>query len=282
MVPLPRIAKIDASLSILLDWMNTEMRSRMRAIAPVRCTSSSNSSKPRASIHHVKSPQQPEYTFYRCWLCESNTHWIDQCQKLISMTQPERLKLMKDHHACFSCLKRAGRDHRMTNCKRKKQCSEMTGGNQCRYFHHPLLHLDAERLPSSNAKTHVAFVTEKEALLPILTAKLIGQKGSRNGNVLLDTGSQISIIRQSVANELNLTGHKISVSITKVGGEEEQVQTRLYKVPVKPMNSNQKYVISAISLPCISEDVADVSIAEEANQLKIDQKRTAPQLQWAD
>ena len=38
------------------------------------------------------------------------------------------------------------------------------------------------------------------------------------------------------------------------------------------MNSNEKYVISAIGLPCMSEDVADVSITEEAKQLKIDQK----------
>ena len=264
--------KKEVSLSILLDWMNTEMRCRIRATAPVRCSSSSHSSKPKASIHHMKSQQQTEYTFHKCWLCESSTHWIDQCQKLISMTQPERLALMKEQHACFSCLKRAGRDHRMTNCKRKRQCSEMNGGTQCRYYHHPLLHSSAEQTPPNNAKSNVAFVTDKEALLPVLTAKLIGQNGSRQGNVLLDSGSQISIIRQSVADDLNLTGRNISVSITKVGGEEEQIQTRLFKVPVKPMTSNQKYVISAIGLPCISDAVAEVSVTEEAKQLKIDQK----------
>ena len=160
------------------------MKSRMRATAPIRNTGLQSTSSRPQSVHYVSKASAPSTkplatSSFKCWICQNSDHWIDQCPKLTSMTQPERLKTVKEHHACFSCLKRAGRDHRMANSRRKRQCSEMMGEDQCRYFHHPLLHRDAEQSPPSNAKTHVAFVTDKEVLLPVLTAKMIGpNKGS--------------------------------------------------------------------------------------------------------
>ncbi|PIK59073.1 hypothetical protein BSL78_04030 [Apostichopus japonicus] len=217
--------KKPASLSLLINWMTGEMKSRMRATAPVRSETAD-----KGKVHHLSikgDAQTQQRPFYRCWLCESSDHWTDQCKKFIAMAQPNRLKLAMENHVCFSCLKKAGRDHRMTTCKKKKQCSESRGGVQCR-----------PRCPTTGCEGRVHG----------------SQQRNREGNILLDTGSQISIIRQSVADELKLTGRNISVSITKVGGEQEEVTTKVYKVPIRSMDSQQRYTVSAIGLPCISDD----------------------------
>ncbi|PIK55383.1 hypothetical protein BSL78_07699 [Apostichopus japonicus] len=258
--------KKPASLSLLINWMTGEMKSRMRATAPVRSETAD-----KGKVHHLSikgDAQTQQRPFYRCWLCESSDHWTDQCKKFIAMAQPNRLKLAMENHVCFSCLKKAGRDHRMTTCKKKKQCSESRGGVECRYYHHPLLHDEAR---DNAVGSNIAFIEGQDALLPVVKAEFIGsQQRNREGNILLDTGSQISIIRQSVADELKLTGRNISVSITKVGGEQEEVKTKVNKVPIRFMDSQQRYTVSAIGLPCISDEVTEASLTDEAKQLGLD------------
>ena len=48
----------------------------------------------------------------------------------------------------------------------------------------------------------------------------------------LDSGAQISLIRQDTAKIFGLKGKDISITITKVGGEEETMKTKEYKVQV--------------------------------------------------
>jgi hypothetical protein len=43
----------------------------------------------------------------------------------------------REHYACDSCRKGAGRHHRMSNCSRRKQCMEKGNCVQCAHFHHP-------------------------------------------------------------------------------------------------------------------------------------------------
>jgi len=57
-----------------------------------------------------------------------------------------------------------------------------------------------------------------EAILPVLFANI----GSANGlfkceNVLLDSGAQVSLIRQDNSETLGLKGKDVSITITKVG-----------------------------------------------------------------
>ena len=93
--------KIQPKLSDLIDWMNGEMKSRMRAAAPVRA-------QDKFRVNQVSGVG---VTKAKCWICPSSDHWVDQCKKFISMSPNDRLKLVKDNHACHNCLKTAGRDH---------------------------------------------------------------------------------------------------------------------------------------------------------------------------
>ena len=153
----------EATPGQLITWMNTEMKSRVRATAPLRNVGHN----PRHPVNHV-IPQDNGPTISssspKCWICQTSTHWVDQCRKFTSLNPQERLKAAKENHACFSCLKRAGRDHRTTSCSRRRQCPEKLNGIQCTYYHHPLLH--AAFQPTGAAISSVT--GNKRALLPIV------------------------------------------------------------------------------------------------------------------
>ena len=148
-----------ATLQGLIDWMTVEMKSRMRATAPLRTGSST-----RSVNHFLKDDSgKGNATWHKCWMCRNSAHWPDQCQKFAALSVDERLKMAKENHVCFGCLKRAGREHRMENCTRRQRCTKQENGKQCEHYHHPLLH-------KSNAiRLGVAAVAAgKGALLPVI------------------------------------------------------------------------------------------------------------------
>ena len=257
--------KKSATLSALMNWMTSEMKSRMRATAPVR----SGGLPTRRKINQVNGNiENAEKNRNKCWLCKNSSHWPDQCQKFATMTFDERLQAAKENHVCFSCLKKAGGDHRQADCSRRKQCDKIENGNQCTSTHHPLLHR------SNKVGVSLASVnSQKDSLLPVITANLSGPNGLyKRGNVLLDSGAQISLIRTETADSLGFKGRDVSVNIVKVGGEEELIRTKSYKVPVSRIGNWKKYSVTAIGIPCISEDVKGIQTASIIQKLGLAKK----------
>lgn len=175
----------------LMTWMTAEMKSRMRATAPLRTGSSHH------TIHHVNvmagSRSETKSGSHRCWICKTQAHWTDECQNVLALNPEERINLAQENHACFSCLKKAGRDHKIITCNRRKRCTETENGIQCRQYHHPLLH----RRHVTNVRASISSMTEKsEALLPIISASIGGRDGLyQHANFLLDSGAQLSLRR---------------------------------------------------------------------------------------
>ena len=88
------------------------------------------------------------------------------------------------------------------------------------------------------------------------------EKIQKKGNILLDTGVQVSLIRSDIAELLGLKGRDTSVTISEVGGEEETIRTKEYRVPVSSGDDYKKYSITAIGIPNISDDVAPAPITQ--------------------
>ena len=70
-----------ATLHGLMSWMTIEMKSRMRATAPVRTSSSSN----WRTVNHVQVDGENK-SIHKCWFCRDSTHWPDQCQKFAALS----------------------------------------------------------------------------------------------------------------------------------------------------------------------------------------------------
>ena len=141
------------------------MKSCMRVTTPLR--SGYQSFK---ILSHVGYGDGKRTANDKCWLCKVSTHWTDQCSKFISMNPGDRLKAVKENHGCFSCLKRAGRDHNVSNCSRRCQCNEMISGIQCKYFHHPLIHTAGTMYPPT-ALVVSSVANNGEAMLPIVAGR---------------------------------------------------------------------------------------------------------------
>ena len=107
--------KKPATLHALISWMTVDMKSRMRATAPIRV-----GPPHQRHINHVRSDgdNPPRH---KCWICKTSAHWPDQCPKFAALSIEDRIKSAKANHVCFSCLKRAGREHRMDNCSRSRR-----------------------------------------------------------------------------------------------------------------------------------------------------------------
>ena len=54
----------------------------------------------------------------------------------------------------------------------------------------------------------------------------------KQGNILLDSGAQLSLIKNETAELLKLKEKETSITITQIGGSEEYIKTKVNKVPV--------------------------------------------------
>ena len=121
-------------------------------------------------------------------------------------------------------------------------------GVQCTYYHHPLLH------KSNTVNIGVASLHEnEEALLPVTSADIYSCNNlQKRGNLLFDSGAQISLIRQETADSLGLRGKETSVTTTKVGGQEEEIHTKVYNVLISAIDDRRTHSVKAIGIPVIS------------------------------
>ncbi|KAG1650305.1 hypothetical protein GQR58_028141 [Nymphon striatum] len=261
-----------ATLDNLLQWMTSEMKCRMRATASVRNTGykgntgysgykSSTGYTTKCSVNVIGADNVRPY---RCWICQSNDHWVDQCRTFLGKSVEERRQLLKNGYACYSCLKKCGKGHNWTNCSRRQRCSQVINGERCSQFHHNLLHY---RPLAGIVNTVVE--SEHQSLLPVVQAEVLGSKGKCIANVLLDSGAQVSLIRIRVAEQLELRGQPVSTKIIKIGGVEEEINTKLYYFKVRPMNKSELFEIRAIGIPDISEDLCEVNLKDLSQQFNI-------------
>ena len=144
----------------------------------------------------------------------------------------------------------------------------MVNCQQCKFYHYPLLH-------AANVPVISSVTTKGQALLPTITADIIGsRKVKEQANILLDTGAQVSLIRKPVAEEMGLKGKDVTMTIAKVGGEEEEeLVTKVYEVRIRSLENKATHVIKAIGIPSISSDTSSVNFDEIAKAFGISKSK---------
>ena len=79
----------------------------------------------------------------------------------------------------------------------------------------------------------------------------------KHRKILLDLGEQISFIGIETAENVRLEGKSVSITITKVGGEDEERTAKVYKVHVTSLKNQTTFPVKAFSIPCISDDTLE-------------------------
>lgn len=233
--------------------MEDEMTIRMRSGATIR-----KGTEPRGQGVHavgtgngnqsggfnydatIERNQLPDKQRNQCYVCKEQ-HYVDQCPRFQAMTPKKRWEIVKEQRACFSCLKRS-KGHTALNCLRKKECQDMKrDGSICKKPHHKLLHDNT----SPDQKNVVGSVQD--------TNNKCGQ-----ASVFYDSGVQISMIRDAFAEELELESKPATILIATVGEIEQELNTKLYKVPIYASNGKLIQTIEAVGIPQISQDTATI------------------------
>jgi len=242
----------------LLTWMTAEMKSRMTDTVPLKTGSSSH------TIHHVavESKCENKGNSQKCWICKIPAHWTNECQKCLVLNHKDSNNHRQENHACFSCLKRAGRHHKITTCSRRKQCTELQNGIQCKQYRHPLLH----KKNVIYVKVSISCMTEySQALLLVISASLYSLY--KHANVLLDSGAQISLIRLDTTKILGLEGKSVSLTITKFSHQKKNWQQKSSEFKLPLWTTKKTFTVKAVVIFCFSNDVVDVKTKEIADGL---------------
>jgi hypothetical protein len=181
-----------------------------------------------------------------CWIHQSLQHDILNCSSYIDKDPQERMMLVQDFRACWCCL-RTGHYH--YDCYNLRECST----NGCKITHHPTLHED--RL-SREGRVKAQFQSPGHATPCLLQLMRVtaGKKIIDDMNVMWDSGATVCLITFKKARELGLVGEKVAITIVKVGGEKELIESRIYEVPVHDSTGMVEY-FQAYGIPRISSAI---------------------------
>ena len=220
-----------------------------------------------AAAHFVSEESPPIFNHEkrsevnRCLIHRSNSHKTEDCHEFRSMGDEQRVQLLSNSRACWSCLKPF---HRSADCYNRTQC----GIDGCKKYHHQSLHeADKAGIEFQGNRVMTARIREKEGgseiggcLLQLMN--IPSSEGSLN--VLWDSGATVSLITYQKAAELKLEGKPLDMTVVKVGGKPETVHSCEFVVPL--LNSEKQLVeIRAYAIDKISTPVKKLSIPAVTN-----------------
>ncbi|UYV75042.1 hypothetical protein LAZ67_12002219 [Cordylochernes scorpioides] len=151
----------------------------------------------------------------KCIFCDGMGHENWKCFKIGRMTREEQLKKMSGAGVCFKCLKR---NHLRRDCRTKIICQNCRGPhylNFCRRNNSRRNSISEDGGSSKERKNNSSVQNQQstvllaqscasEVLSMTVRAKICSSEASKVINVLLDSGSQYSFIKESLAKELGL------------------------------------------------------------------------------
>ena len=160
----------------------------------------------------------------RCSLCPAR-HRLIYCDEYKAKPIKERKRIVFDQQLCFNCLKS---EHGVNECPSDNRCWK----SGCGQKHHSLLHEDAELKPtqqmdrqhtegdgSRSNVNQVKVQPFKRVALQILPVKVRGSNATISTYAVLDAGSDSTLIRKDLADELQLDGDMHQPELTTVGSD---------------------------------------------------------------
>ena len=194
----------------------------------------------------------------KCTLCK-DFHRLHKCDRYLKKSPKERLKYIKSEKRCFNCLQA---NHGVKDCSSQHVCFA-TG---CCKKHHTSLHDSFRKPPSdrrppnnnSNAtpqqdssndenretEEHVGYKQNKASrvFLKVVPVEVTGPDNKRISTyALLDGGSQCTLIRSRLANQLGLKGKQQPLRLGTISSTEKQVPSKIVNFKLSSKDKTFKY-----------------------------------------
>ena len=225
----------------LLDFLQSQRSAIEYESATLRATSN-NPYHTKGAAHYAGSMTEEKEENYKepkpkCLIHENGRHWTSNCRLYQAKTIDEKKNFLKEKRACWSCLKPG---HRQRICRMRRDC----GVNGCTRKHHPSIHENNENLPqqaTASAANNENTLQQATASANVCNNSSIDtcllqiqrvetKKGT--ANVMWDNAASLCFITNAKAKQEKLKGVKTSLSIVKIGGQNEKIETMKYKLPL--------------------------------------------------
>ena len=240
----------------LLDFLN------LRAQATEASTEKRRASKPINSMVATATPID------NCISCGLEKHQLYICPKFRSLSQAEKMDLLRSKNCCLNCL-RPG--HFAKKCKSLNHCK------YCKRHHHTLLHTEKEgaaTTPSEPAPTDttsnvsVSHASVSSNIL-LMTCQVMVEtpRGVIKARALLDTGSSASFVTECLAQSLQLRRFSQNARICGIAGiphsDGKQAITQFLVSSVH--HPGLRYNVNAFIVPQITGDQPICMISPDPN-----------------
>ena len=211
----------------LLKFMLNQKRAIEYDSADLR-TSQSHSGQPTVNLAQAMAGEITENNQRsdnransKCLFHDYAEHETGDCRLYLSKPWEERMNMLKERRACWSCLKIG---HRLRDCRSRKVCGEMG----CTRTHHRTLHGESHEVNVSSTTSACSKAPSDTCLLLLQRVK------TKAGwaNVMWDNASSLWFITNSKAKAEKLHGTRVELSIIKVGGTSERIVSCKYLLPL--------------------------------------------------
>ena len=181
----------------------------------------------------------------KCWLC-SGSHRLMECDQFTKKSITDRKKVVEEEKLCWNCLSKG---HVVKDCKSTYTC-KIEG---CNKKHHTMLHHSTK--PIVNVNSYKSTKDFNKTYLQVLPVIVSNGESFIETNALLDTGSDSTLIRQDIADILNLPGMKHSLELSNVMSISKKINSKLVSFNLSSsshpnhVNVSNAWVVQDLQLP---------------------------------
>ncbi|XP_055910537.1 uncharacterized protein LOC129944900 [Eupeodes corollae] len=195
-----------------------------------------------------------------CPKCKGE-HYLPQCPDFISMSVSSRRNFARDQRLCYNCL---GTKHSSNRCRSKARCTS------CNSRHHSLVHLDNPSTANavdptqgsaSVVSNHVQNGSRSSVILPTAVVKVYDVSGKTHlVRVLLDSGSQVSFVTDSLVKRLGLRRSHARLPISGISSVEAGVTQGAAELKLKSRINSHTMQVEAYILNQITSQTPSLSL----------------------
>lgn len=231
------------------------------------------------TYYQGKSSNNKSGDVISCSFCSSN-HKTTKCPTYSSKTTQQRRELIIEHRLCFNCLK----PHRSSVCRSTNRCLK------CARKHHTSIHENSSHTDTSSkdptktndpavSKSTTATRTDAQVLhasseqeshsscilLATALVNIISPKGkTSNARILIDQGSEITLISERLVQHLHLPRKQSTVQLVGIGCQKSNVTNGITSCNLKSLTGSQfECSITAHILPKLTSVLPSVYIEKQ-------------------
>ncbi|XP_058816404.1 uncharacterized protein LOC131679685 [Topomyia yanbarensis] len=206
--------------------------------------SSPDASPSRSQQQQTHVQRRPHEVNKECDLCDGSCSSLVKCETFQGLNYDARWSAVKERRLCKKCLRR----HNGT-CRLQKEC----GTNGCRYMHHPLLHKPSLTVRSATQqsqierKCYLHQTQSNDILFRIVPVTLHGPNTEVQTYAFLDDGSELTLIEEGLACQLQLKGQIKPLCLKWTGGTRRvEEKSQMVDLSISATNNHHKYQLSGV------------------------------------